>query len=285
MAELQLTHDEYHLLLALPDDGTPIGSVAARSKLRWSKSKYGKAKNGLLDKQLVSRGVGGGGTLRRATVAEDSNIFDSRNGIVTVTPPVAELQLYAPVLETLRGAWSEDRDFEPLAIEDIANLGRRSTGGKWTRPDLVAVGVKEFQLVPDRLFEIITFEVKPASQIDVIAVYEALAHRRSATHSYVLIHVPSTLSDYAERNVAKVLDTAKEHGIGVITFAEADDYETWTQHLEATKVDSSPDQMNAFNENNLSLDGQRDVSSAISRFHDSHKVGSADRRAVEPDTD
>lgn len=270
MVELQLTHDEYHLLLALPEDGSPVGNGFARSKLGWPKSRYGKAKDGLLGKQLVSKGVGGGGTLRRATVAEDSDIeVDSSKGIVTVKPPVAELDLYAPVLKTLTGAWSADRDFDPLVIEDVANLGRRSTGGKWTRPDLVAVGVKEFKFVPHRLFEIITFEVKPASQINVIAVYEALAHRRSATHSYVLIHVPTNLAAYAESNVQNVIATAKEHGIGVITFAEAGDYETWTQHIEAEKCDPPPVQMNSFIENNLSHDGQLKVSTAIQRLNSS----------------
>lgn len=44
-----------------------------------------------------------------------------------------------------------------------------------------------------------TFEVKPSDAIDVTAVYEVLAHLRSATHAYVIFHVP----DDAEEAVCR----------------------------------------------------------------------------------
>ncbi|MBY6676549.1 hypothetical protein HQ314_06445 [Rhodococcus sp. BP-332] len=267
MTQLQLTHDEYRLFTITPDDGSAIGNVSARARLGFPKNRYGRAKDGLLAKHLILRAPGGGGAIKRAPAADESDIeMDSNRGIAIVTPPVAESNLYRPILETMRGAWAVDRGFEPIAVEDVANLGSRKTGGKWTRPDLVAVGVTTFDFVPDLLFDVITFEVKPADQVNVLAVYEALAHRRSATHAFVALHIPAVLSDSLKKGVQQVVATAAEHGIGVISFAEPSDYETWEVLLDAVRVSSPPEQVDAFVRRNLSLEGQDRVSDAVKKL-------------------
>ncbi|WP_328811361.1 hypothetical protein [Rhodococcus sp. NBC_00294] len=267
MTQLQLTQDEYRLFTITPDDGSPIGNVSARTRLGFPKNRYGRAKDGLLAKHLILRAPGGGGAIKRAPAADESDIeLDSNRGVAIVTPPVAESNLYAPMLATLRGAWGADRGFEPIAVEDVANLGRRKTGGKWTRPDLVAVGVTTFDFVPDLLFDVITFEVKPADQVNVVAVYEALAHRRSATHAFVAAHIPAVLSDSLKTSVQQVVETAAEHGIGVIRFADPSDYETWEVVVDAVRVTSPPEQIDAFVRSNLSLPGQELVSAAVNRL-------------------
>lgn len=267
MTKLQLSADEYRLFIVIPEDGTSVGNVTARSKVGFAKGRYRTAKDGLLDKHLIVRARGGGGAIKRAAVAEGSDIeIDHVNGVATVKPPVAESKLYAPLLKTLSGSWGEDRGFTPITIEDVANLGRRETGGKWTRPDLVTVGVTVFDFVPTVLFDVITFEVKPADQVNVIAVYEALSHRRAATHAFVLIHVPSVLSDSMKKNVGVVVKTAAEHGIGVITFAEPDDYESWNTRVDAVRVDSPAEQVNSFVQRNISLEGQLLVADAVKRL-------------------
>ena len=44
--------------------------------------------------------------------------------------------------------------------------------------------------MPGKYFDLFSFEVKPNWSVNVTAVYEALAHRRAATHAYVWFHIP-----------------------------------------------------------------------------------------------
>ena len=100
---------------------------------------------------------GRGGALRRAPVTDDSDVsVDDAACSATIRPPVAEAELYEPILASLKTGWSEDRGFNALVIEETAHQGRRPTGGYWTRPDLVAVGMKTFKHVPHQQFEIVT---------------------------------------------------------------------------------------------------------------------------------
>nr|WP_143546975.1 hypothetical protein [Rhodococcus sp. 06-418-1B] len=111
--------------------------------------------------------------------------------------------------------------------------------------------VKEFKFVPGTFLEVQTFEVKPFTQLDVLAVYEALAHRRAATHSWVALQVPSHLVDDLEESVEGVVKVAASHGIGVVTFAVETDYTTWRILAEPERFQPDPEQLNDFIETQL----------------------------------
>ncbi|MXP24338.1 hypothetical protein GIY30_23740 [Gordonia sp. HNM0687] len=126
----------------MPDTGEALGNTAAGRSLGWARPRYMSACFGLLDKQLVVKAHGRGGALRRAPVADGSDVsVDDATGTATIRPPVAETELYDPILATLQNEWAEDRGFRALAIEETAHQGRRPTGGQWTRADLVGVGM------------------------------------------------------------------------------------------------------------------------------------------------
>lgn len=120
------------------------------------------------------------------------------------------------------------------------------------RSAFASVEVRTFAYVPGKYLEVATFEVKAANAINVQAVYEALAHRRSATHSYVLLHVPPDQVALLEDVVADVGEAARGHGIGVVTAAEPDDYQTWEEHEEARRVEPDPERLNSFVASQLS---------------------------------
>jgi hypothetical protein len=124
--------------------------------------------------------------------------------------------------------------------------GRRSTGGRWTRPDVTVATLSTYPYVPGRHFDVITFEIKPSDTIDVTCVYEALAHLRSATKSYALLHVPERLADSLEEILLEVSAEAKKHGIGVLTFEDPADYETWEERVEPIRRDPEPRKLNDF---------------------------------------
>jgi hypothetical protein len=161
-----------------------------------------------------------------------------------------ESQLY-PELETvLRDTWVEERafGFDNVWIQTIAHQGKRDTGGKWSRPDIALIGLTNYQYLPGRYLEVMTFEVKTIGGIDVSAVYEALAHRRGATRSYVLLHVSDDpdIKKEIEPTLDVVREEANRHGIGVIEFSKASDFETWDTTVEAIRVDADPQKINDF---------------------------------------
>lgn len=207
-----------------------------------------------------------GGTLRRAFAPSQS---DPSSKTVSIPAPVTESSLYKPLLQTLGAEWSDYRDLSALAHEDTAFGGGRLTGGRWSRPDLVVVGFRRFELVPAR-FEVVTFEVKTVDNINVLAVYEALSHSRSATHSYTLFHVPDVLADTKRDEIGAVIAAASEHGIGVITFDDAEDFETWDERQPAERLRSDPLRMNTFLQEQLSAEGQLNVASAIQSLNLDH---------------
>ena len=114
---------------------------------------------------------------------------------------VHETDLYPDIQATLGTFWAKERQIEPLAVEITAAQGRKATGGWWTRPDLVSVAVRTYRYLPGKYMEVVTFEVKPSDAITVTAVYEALAHLRSATHTYVIFHVPDEDAELVKQTI------------------------------------------------------------------------------------
>ncbi|MFE4503886.1 hypothetical protein ACFRFQ_28855 [Rhodococcus sp. NPDC056743] len=267
MIDFQLNTDEYTLYQALPEDGSAQGNITTRKALRWRKTKYWETREGLIRKQAAIAGLGGGGTLRRAPDQVDGTelagqVVESVGG-VRIPARVRERHLYGPLVDTLRESWSRETRSNSIVVEDTSDQGRRSTGGRWTRPDIVAINLKEYDYLPGKYIEVVSFEVKPADQINVTAVYEALAHRRSATHAYVLLHIPQVRRDSLADDLLSVRSAAAEHGVGVITFGEQDNYDTWSILEVALRVETTPERLNDFIETQLSSDSKRKIAMSV----------------------
>jgi hypothetical protein len=248
-----LQSDKKMLLDALPVDGKTVGNNALRKGLRWRAERYFAARNALADEGLVVRGPGYGGTVRRAA----SQSAGERTVSVVVTEGVdvaatieasikSELALYEPMRMVIANEWALDHRTEPLAVEVTALQGSKATGGIWSRPDIVSVEVRTFAFLPGKYLEVVTFEVKASHAINVQGVYEALAHRRSATRSYLLLHVPTDQAAGLEPLVADVTNVARSHGIGVVTAADPSEYETWDERAEANRLEPDPERLDSF---------------------------------------
>jgi hypothetical protein len=148
----------------------------------------------------------------------------------------------------LRTEWARDNRFREWIVEITARQGRRETGGKWTRPDLTVVSSTTLLYYPTKLFDVTTFEVKPSDGFDVTAVYEALAHRRAATRSYVLVHIPPAQQalDTVQSAIEQVSTEAKRHGIGVIVASDPASYDAWDEKVEAVRHEPDPLLLNEF---------------------------------------
>jgi len=54
----------------------------------------------------------------------------------------------------------------------------------------------------------------------VTAVYEALAHLRSATHAYVIFHVPDEDAEPVKQTIEEARRVGRAHGVGLITMGD-----------------------------------------------------------------
>lgn len=248
-----LGRDERAILDAVPSDGSTIGNRALRGRLKWSSQRYFTARNHLVDAGLLVRGRGYGGSVRLATTEAPSErtvsviVPPGNDPVVTIEASIKnELALYEPMRSVIIGDWARDRQSVPLAVEITALQGRRATGGLWSRPDIVSVEVRTFVYVPGKHIDVVTFEVKASNAINVQAVYEALAHRRSATRSYVLLHVPSGRAEDLWQAVDDVAEVARQHGIGVLAAGDPGDYLTWDEVVEAQRVEPDPERLDSF---------------------------------------
>jgi hypothetical protein len=266
-----LTADQRALYDIVPSDGSTITNPLLRKKLRWGadadEDRYFATRNAVEDAGLIARGRGRGGTVRRVLVASEDAVADPR-ALPAETPEAVaaamrrELDLYEPLQRIIRAEWAKDHRVRPIAVEITAQQGRRATG-MWARPDIVSVEVRTFTHVPGKYIEVVTFEVKPVDAINVLAVYEALAHRRAATHSYVLLHIPDKDRDELEPAVAEIAEVARGHGIGVITVEDPSDYETWEEREAAQRVVPDPGRLDAFIGQQLGESVGREIGLAV----------------------
>ncbi|GAB2967514.1 hypothetical protein [Frigoribacterium salinisoli] len=252
---------EDRLFALLPADGSLKPNAELLKSLGGDKQDFWNARELLVEGGRAVRGRGRGGSTARvpdSVVVGDSPDDSSGNQVATRQP---EEILYGPLRAVLFGDWQSEKGYDYLAVEDVSRAGRRLTGGKWTRPDLAAVEVQVFTYLPVKTLSVHTFEVKPSDMIDVTAVYEALAHRRAATHSYVLLHVPDDQRPPAALDA--VITEARRHGIGVIVFADPANYETWDERVVADRVEPDPAALDDFIRKQLPEAVQSKVEKAV----------------------
>lgn len=235
-------------VLHLPDP--PPGHTSLQNHLGWQPTTYRDAKDELVKLRLAV--VGHGGSLKRVQPPEDWVAPVARTSghgepWDFVPASTKESLLYIPLVSTLKESWKTDQNPQlPMAVHNTAHAGSRNTGGKWSRPDAVAVWVRQFKYVPGNFLEVSTFEVKPFNNIDVLAVYEAVAHRRAATHAYVALHIPAHLSKALHDRVKAVRSVAASHGVGLIRFADPHDFDTWKVVLDAERFEPDPSKLDRF---------------------------------------
>ncbi len=135
-----------------------------------------------------------------------------------------------------------------------AYLGSVETGGKWSRPDFLIVAVMDYTFVPGKHLEVLSFEVKKHDAIDITAVYEAAAHLRRATSSYVVLHapryaleLPTTAKDEKNdlrRKIAAISIECIKQEVGLIVMHDPSDMLKWTLLVPAIHRDTHPAHLN-----------------------------------------
>lgn len=232
----------------VPADGTAIGNRALKQKLNWSDKTYWDVRNGPVDRGELGLGRGKGGSVRRNNVEipATTSLANQSNAPPQQNEYDREVELYAPMSKVIRNTWAIDAGFDNVVVQETAQGGGKITGGKWSRPDIAVATLSTYPYVPGKHFDVITFEIKTPEGIDITCVYKALAHLRSATQSYVLLHIPSEKQPDLDPLLFEVFAEAKRHGIGVITAEKPDDYETWDEVVDPVRAEPIPRRLNEF---------------------------------------
>jgi hypothetical protein len=250
----QIEAKQQELLHAVPETG-PIGNKALRDKLgdTWTEDLYWAIRSRLIERGHLETGKGRGGSVRRVQIPQalEEQLQPAAPPENQVAPPTTpdytkEAELYEPISNVLRNNWSKEQGFDNYLVELTAKQGSRATGGKWTRPDVTVVGYKTFPYLPGRYLEVISFEIKPTCTLDITAVYEALAHRRSATRAYVVGHLSEADRSDMQNEIDAITEEAKKLGIGVIIADNPADFDTWENLLDADRVEPDPVRLNEF---------------------------------------
>jgi hypothetical protein len=252
---------EEALLARVRGAGGSCGNKSLREALGWPEELYWEVRARVLDGGRLVTGRGHGGSVRLVD-PETGAAADPGGGGHPAPRGAAtpEADLYEPMRKVLADEWVRDkRRFRNCLVEVTASQGRRNTGGKWSRPDMTVVGLTTFTFIPGQHLDVLTFEVKPSNALDTTAVYEALSHRRAATHSYVVLHVPGQPTNDQQAQLDMIADEARRHGIGMIVAGDAAKYETWDERVEAVRAEPDPAGMNEFISTQLSEGSQQEI--------------------------
>lgn len=225
----QITVDDNQVLDQLHTAGEAVGHLTLQQRCNFSNNRYEASRKNLIAKKLAVSVAGGRGSLH---LTDEGRALPSAK--------VKESLLYAPLCEVPVDEWKETLGLVPIVIDNTAMQGGRVTGGRWTRPDLVTVGLASFEYVPQLSMDVSSIEVKSFVSIDIAAVYEALAHRRAATRAWVFFYIPPHLETETKARVFEVCSVAGESGVGVVTFGDPHNAKTWRVKQRASRVTTDP---------------------------------------------
>lgn len=243
--------DEAEFVATLRGAGGAATNPNLIDRLGWDPARYWAVRNRLRDQGRVQKRLGGpGGT---TFIPELQSSATGVGQPPTTTDPIApanevgerESDLYGPMLSVLETSWVRDQGYDSHIVRKTALAGGRNTGGTWTRPDLCVVAIRKFKFLRDPVFDVVSFEVKPNWAISVGGIFEALAHRQSATRSYVIYHTSERDFDEAPE-AERIIGLAEQHGIGVFLAASPDNWNEWTERVRARRWTPDPIDLNEF---------------------------------------
>lgn len=234
------------ILGMVPSNGSSVGNMALIKKLARKKippDSYWASRNELIQegKLIKGRGQGGSVSLPEKPQAKRTDP-DFRKKYKK------ERDLYLPFDRTVRDYWIKDNNIEAkrCIVQITADQGGKKTGGKWTRPDISIVAVNTFRFVPGKSLDVITFEIKPANDLDIIGVFETASHSRFAAKSYLAVHLPSGKTQDLEPQIEVLTKECERFGIGFMYFEDPDDPGTWETIVEPTRKTPDPAEVDNF---------------------------------------
>jgi hypothetical protein len=130
-----------------------------------------------------------------------------------------------------------------------ANAGGNATG-IWSKPDLCLISLSRQKYGLTWSLDLHGFEVKPAGCCNIQSVHEALNHTSLVNFTYLVWQNEGW--DERDNACATILARCSHYGVGLITFAMADDLRSYVLRLPGRRHEPSPDAFDEFAETRLS---------------------------------
>ena len=187
--------------------GSTAGNKRLREKLDWKEDFYWKVQGHLVEEGTIVPGRGKGGSVRLTRLATSSPAPTT-----AVSDSVAkERDLYKTIRRTIETTWIKRFGFDEVKVDETHSQGSKATGGKFTRPDITAAGIRRYVFLPPRL-EIMTFEVKTKKSVDIMGVLESIAHREAAHRAYVIYALSRSAFDEKDE-AERIMELAQKYEI------------------------------------------------------------------------
>ncbi len=243
--------DEEKVLQVLKEAEGPLSMTEVMRLAGLEGPSYYHASGSLAHDGLINWGAGAnGGSMSFAGdtrhQAFEIDFTQPEEPTVAFNEKLAEKDLYDGIETSLRDSWRITQGMFNSMLVRTAHLGKRKTGGRWTRPDFLLICAQGYPHIPGKHMEVIAWEVKPYDEIDIRAVYESLAHHRNGTSANMLLHAKeSGNSKKVEENIGIIFKECIRYGIGLIIVPNPSDIKTWQPKLVAEKHATHVSELNA----------------------------------------
>jgi hypothetical protein len=254
--------DEYkqQLFELTPADGKGVTNASVREQLKaafpdenFTLDDYWDLRQALITDGKLEPGRGYGGSVHRVLPAA----APPQEPQAAAPAAVPEAALYEPFQKCLQNGYVPANDLKPWTSEITAFQGRRDTGGRWTRPDVTLIAMKTFTYVPHKVFEVITFEIKPNIDTALDGVFEAAAHSAFAHRSYLAF--PES-KDYETSPLYERISTECERlGLGLILFSDVANWDTYLFQVTAKVRQPEPQALNDFIKTQISEKNREEI--------------------------
>ncbi len=253
-----------------PADGKTISNAALRESLRtahrddeFADEDYWDLRNSLITDGRLLRARGYGGSVRRALTTVEpvtgpaTAEFAAQAGAEVTQAVIAEASLYSPFQKVIQTGYVPENDLNRWVCEITALQGKRNTGGLWTRPDVTLIAQQTFAYVPDKLFDVITFEIKPNIETAMAGVYEAAAHSAFAHRSYLAF--PDSEEYDKSPLFDRIRDECERFELGLILFEDVADWDKYNFEVSAGRNSPDPQAVNDFIKSQISEKGREEI--------------------------
>jgi hypothetical protein len=228
------------LLALIPSDGSPKGNIRLLRESGLPEDEYWLLRNKLIEQGKIGKARGMGGSVYVLGAEESPERVQKRRKRKSV-----ENDLYEDFEKWLAEFWAKDANLTWFRVEKTAHLGRRQTGGRWTRPDFAIVAVNTYRYFPGKFLELISFEVKPNLGDALAGVFECSAHSVYANRSFLAICIEDD-GDRKSEDFARIERECDRFGLGLITFGDVEDKETYEVVVDATRRTPDPSDVDKF---------------------------------------
>lgn len=228
------------LLDKIPDDGTAIGNMTLIKKLDWDEDRYWSVRDDLVNDGIIALGKGKGGSVFRVIVKKVK-----ASKLPKEVPYKREKDLYKPFHDIISSKFIKDKKIKNFVSQITASQGSKSTGGKWSRPDIIIVAVNTYSFIPGKVMDIISFEIKTGNDFDVSGVFETAAHSKYATKSYLCVYLPKGWNN-EDPEFERIKSECERFGIGLMYFTSPEDYAAYDILVEPKRRNPDPIDMDTF---------------------------------------